>query len=131
MGRPPGIPAGGHQLSRGLRRWQKARAESQPNRKQFFHTKEAWARFKQTAGIHGNLSVGGALAKLELAGAPIDRRTLTNWINGLTDCKLSTAIDVCETWGCSLDGFARAMLEGWEVAERRWATEQAMAEALR
>ena len=130
MGRPKGIPSQGHQLSRGLRAWQKVHAESMRNRKTFFKTKQAWATFRATAGIHGGLSVGGALKKLNAAGCPIDRRTLTNWINGLTDCKLSTAIDVSEALDCSLDDFARAMMEAWEVAERRWATEQAMRDAL-
>ena len=130
MARPKGIPPQGHQLSRGLRVWQKVHAESMRNRKTFFHTKQAWATFRATAGIHGGLSVGGAMKKLKAAGCPIDYRTLKNWINGMTDCKLSTAIDVCEVLDCSLDDFARAMVEAWEVAERRWATEQAMRDAL-
>jgi len=129
MGRPKG-PHAGHQLSRGLKAWQKVHAESLSNRRHFFKTKAAWSTFRATAGIHGGLSVGGALAKLQAAGCPIERRTLTNWINGMTDVKLSTAIDVSEVWGIGVDGFARAMLEAWEVAERRWATEQAIAEAL-
>jgi len=123
-------PPVGHKLSRGLRAWQKVHAESMRNRKTFFKTKEAWARFRATAGIHGGLSVGGALKKLEAAGASIDRRTLTNWINGLTDLRLSSAIDICEVLDCPLEGFARAMQDAWEVAERRWATEQAMNDAL-
>ena len=130
MPRPKGIPWKGHQIKRGLRRWQRVHAESMRNRRTFFKTREAWARFKATAGIHGRLTVAGALKKLQDAGAPLDYRTLTNWINGMTDVKLSTAIDVCDAWGCSVDGFARAMLEGWEIAERRWATEEAMREAL-
>ena len=130
MGRPKG-PHTGHQLSRGLMAWQKVHAESLKNRKHFVRTKESWTRFKATAGIHGGLSVAGALAKLNAAGCPIERRTLTNWIAGFTDVKLSTAIDASEVWGIGVDGFARAMLEAWEVAERRWATEQAIAEALR
>ena len=130
MGRPKGIPCRGHQVSRGLRMWQKVHAESGRNRKHFAKTKHQWAIFRETAGIHGNLSVGGALKKLNDAGCPIDRRTLTNWINGFTDCKLSSAIDVCATLDCPLEGFARAMVDAWELAERRWATEQAMNDAL-
>ncbi len=125
-------PHVGHQVNRGLRAWQKVHAESLRNRKTFFKTKEAWARFKQTSGIHGSLTIGGALEKLRKDGAAksLNRRTLNNWVNGLTDVKLSTAIDVCAVWGCSVDDFARAMMDAWEVAERRWATEEAMREAL-
>jgi hypothetical protein len=47
----------------------------------------------------------------------------------MTDTRLSTAIDICERLGCKLDRFAKAMREAWEIAERRFATEEAIEEA--
>jgi hypothetical protein len=97
---------------------------SQKNLKAHMKNREAWRRFKQAAGINRRLTLQRAYAVLEVT--PFTWKKL---INGFTDTKLSTMLSVCDTLGCTLQGFADAMVEAWEIAERRAKTEQAIREA--
>ncbi len=91
-----------------------------------FRNKEAWRRFKATAGIDGRVTMISAYKRTKFHVL-----TFYRLINGMTDPRLSTAIDFCAVLGCSMDGFARAVAESWEVTGRRIEAEQAMEEARR
>lgn len=95
------------------------------NRKKFFRNKENWARFKATAGIDGRITFRRAYER-----AGLHHITLSHYVNGLTDCKLSTALDLCEKLGCKIQNFARAMKEAWELAEQRYQAQEAINEAV-
>ena len=88
-----------------------------------------WPLWRDAAGIHGNMTMQGAYKKLRTGGRPIHMLTLTHIVNGLTDVKLSTAIDISERLGCDLNGFGRAMQEGWERTRLRIQAEEAILEA--
>lgn len=89
--------------------------------------RDRWRDFKKTAGIDGRMTLPTAREKFKAKG--IHKFTLLRWIFGHTDVKLSSAIDACEAWGCSLDGFAAAMREAWELAERKWLVSEAIDKA--
>lgn len=95
------------------------------NRKKFFRNKENWARFKETAGIHGRMTFKTAYTR-----AGVHHITLSHYVNGLTDVKLSTALDLCDKLGCKIQNFAKAMREAWELAEQRFQAQEAINEAV-
>jgi hypothetical protein len=97
---------------------------SQRNRKKFFENREAWPRFRETAGIDGRMTFSVAKRR-----AGVHQFTLCHIINGMTDTRVSTALFICERLGCTINGFAKGIKQAWEIAERRFATEQAIKEA--
>jgi hypothetical protein len=108
------------------------RPQSLRNRKQYMRVadnRRNWPLWRDAAGIHGNMTMGGAYKKLRTGGKPIHWLTLIHIVNGLTDCKLSTAIDISERLGCDLNGFTHAMQEAWERTQRRIQAEEAIREA--
>lgn len=119
-GLKPGQPGyQGHRTGPGVKKaW---RPRTLRNRKKFFRNKENWARFKATAGIHGLMTFKTAYLR-----AGVHHITLSHYVNGLTDVKLSTALDLCDKLGCRLENFAKAMREAWELAERRYQAQEAI-----
>ena len=113
----------GHRRSPG--RWTKKwRPMTYRNRKKLYRNKENWKRFKATAGIDGRITFASAWHRAE-----IHFYTLSHYVNGMTDMKLSTAIDFCDRLGCDLNGLGAAMKEAWEIMERRAQAEEAIEEA--
>lgn len=94
------------------------------NVKKYMRTRESWARFKKTAGMQEDIEFQKAIRR-----AGIHEYTGLHWINGLTDLKLSTAIDFCNTFGLDMNRFANAMIEAWEIAEQRYQVEEAIVQA--
>ena len=120
--RDPGYE--GHRTGPGVKKsW---RPRSLRNVKKFFRNKENWARFKATAGIDGRITFRSAYER-----AGIHHITLSHYVNGLTDVKLSTALDLCDKLGCRIDKFAKAMKEAWALAEQRYQAQEAINEAVR
>ena len=121
----PGQPGyEGHRTGPGVKKaW---RPRTLRNQKRFFRNKENWARFKATAGIDGRITFRSAYER-----AGIHHITLSHYVNGLTDVKLSTALDLCERLGCRIDKFAKAMREAWALAEQRYQAQEAINEAVR
>lgn len=124
-GLKPGQPGyEGHRTGPGVKKaW---RPRTLRNQKKFFRNKENWARFKATAGIDGRITFRSAYER-----AGIHHITLSHYVNGLTDVKLSTALDLCERLGCRIDKFAKAMREAWALAEQRYQAQEAINEAVR
>lgn len=123
----PGDPGHlGHKVSGGARHQWRPRTLRGVKRSGFFRNREAWPRFRETAGIDARITFTSAWRRAE-----VHPYTLGYYINGFVDPKLSTAIDCCEAWGCKLEGFARAMRESWEIAERRMQAIEAIEEARR
>lgn len=91
--------------------------------------RERWRGFKATAGIDGRMTITSARIRFREKG--IHPNTLLRWIFGHTDVKLSSAIDACDAWGCTLEGFAKGMKEAWEMSERKWAIQDALDAARR
>jgi hypothetical protein len=92
--------------------------------KKYMKTRESWPRFRATAGFQEGLWFEDFWKK-----AKIHRFTALHWINGLTDVKLSTAIDICNQFGLDMNRFANAMMESWEIAEQRYQVEEAIVRA--
>jgi hypothetical protein len=91
--------------------------------KRLFRNREAWREFKEIAQIDKRITYDSARRR-----AKLDVFTLARWINGLTDCKLSSAMHFCEALdGVDLNLFAAAMRNAWEKANR----EADIAEALK
>lgn len=120
--RQPGYE--GHRTGPGVKKaW---RPRTLRNQKKFFKNRENWARFKQTARIDGRITFKTAYTR-----AGVHHFTLSHYVNGLTDVKLSTAMALCEALGCKLQHFSAAMKEAWELAERRYQAQEAINEAVR
>jgi len=112
----------GHRIGGGAKH--KWRPRTHRNAKKLFRNREAWPRFKATAGIDGRITFDSAWKR-----ARVHPFTLSHYVNGLTDCRMSTAMDLCDKLGCSLEGFAKALKEAWEITERRMQADEAIEEA--
>jgi hypothetical protein len=114
----------GHKTGPGVKKaW---RPRTLRNQKKFFRNRENWARFKETARIDGRITFRTAYTR-----AGIHHFTLSHYVNGLTDVKLSTALDLCDKLHCKIQHFSAAMKEAWELAERRYQSQEAINEAVR
>lgn len=120
---PPKNKGRGRQCAPGMPRriW---RPISRRNRKKLYKNREAWPRFRDTAGIDKRITFASAYKR-----AKCHQYTLAHIINGMTDTRFSTVLDICQNLGCTLNGFAKAIKQAWEIAERRARADEAIQEA--
>lgn len=119
----PGDPGYlGHRTGPGVKK--RKRPRTLRNVKKYMKTRESWARFKKTAGMKEDIDFQTAIRR-----AKLHEFTGKHWINGLTDVKLSTAIDFCNTHNLDMNRFANAMIEAWQIAEQRYQVEEAIVQA--